>query len=110
MDVIDQKVLQTVFDLLSNHYPERHVLPAGAATQHALRDIEACNHRRDMHMRRLGFLWMYEAPGIFHALFRLVSPFIDHHTKAKIKFVYGQDAIKEFQQQIPDDVRRWLPF
>ena len=51
---------------------------------------------------------MYEAPGIFHALFRLVSPFIDHHTKAKIKFVYGQDAIKEFQEQIPDNVRPQL--
>ena len=31
MDVIDQKVLQTVFDLLSNHYPERHAWPACSA-------------------------------------------------------------------------------
>ena len=54
---------------------------------------------------RLGYLWMYEAPGIFHALWRIVSPFVDHNTRAKIKFVYGAEGIKEFQEHIPQDVR-----
>ena len=47
---------------------------------------------------------MFEAPGIFHALYRMVSPFVDHHTRSKIKFVYGKEAIAEFQREIPAEV------
>ena len=47
---------------------------------------------------------MFEAPGIFHALYRVVSPFVDHHTRSKIKFVYGKEGIAEFQREIPAEV------
>ena len=47
---------------------------------------------------------MYDAPGIFHALWKLVSPFIDHHTRSKIKFLYGKEGIAEFQRAFPPEV------
>lgn len=53
---------------------------------------------------RLGQLYMYDAPGIFHALWKLVSPFIDHHTRSKIKFLYGKEGIAEFQRAFPPEV------
>ena len=47
---------------------------------------------------------MFDAPGIFHALWRMVSPFVDSHTRSKIKFVYGKEAIAEFKQEFPTEV------
>ncbi|KAK9798213.1 hypothetical protein WJX73_007072 [Symbiochloris irregularis] len=71
MDSIDAAVLRAVFDLLANHYPER-----------------------------LGKLWMLDAPGIFYALWKVVSPFVDSVTKAKIEFVDGKKAMDEFRVTI----------
>ena len=41
---------------------------------------------------RLGVLYMYEAPTIFWALWKAVSPFIDPDTKQKVRFVTAKDA------------------
>ncbi|KAL0037273.1 hypothetical protein WJX79_009391 [Trebouxia sp. C0005] len=74
-DAMDRPVLQAVFDLLQNHYPER-----------------------------LGKLWMYEAPTMFWTLWHLVSPFIDPETKQKVVFVNSKSAISEFQKAIDPSV------
>ena len=41
---------------------------------------------------------MYEAPTIFWALWKAVSPFIDPETKRKVRFVGAKEARKEFQE------------
>ncbi|DBA95493.1 hypothetical protein WJX82_004560 [Trebouxia sp. C0006] len=74
-DAMDRPVLQAVFDLLQNHYPER-----------------------------LGKLWMYEAPTMFWTLWHLVSPLIDPETKQKVVFVSSKSAISEFQKAIDPSV------
>lgn len=75
MDCLDSGVLRAIFDLLGGHYPER-----------------------------LGKLWMYNAPGIFWALWKVVSPFVDSVTKAKIEFVDGVKAIEQFKTVIGIEV------
>ena len=75
MDNIDAAVLRAIFDLLQSHYPER-----------------------------LGKLWMFEAPGTFYALWKVVSPFVDSVTKAKVEFVSGQKAIETFKSAVGADV------
>ncbi|KAL3149954.1 hypothetical protein ABBQ38_013315 [Trebouxia sp. C0009 RCD-2024] len=74
-DSMDKPVLEVVFDLLQNHYPER-----------------------------LGKLWMYDAPVMFWAVWQLVSPFIDPDTKEKVTFVSSKSAVQEFQQAIDPSV------
>lgn len=48
---------------------------------------------------RLGMLWMYEASFLFHSIWKVVSPFIDAATKAKIKFI-GRESVAELQSVI----------
>lgn len=74
-EAMDRPVLQAVFDLLQNHYPER-----------------------------LGTLWMYEAPSMFWAVWTLVSPFIHPETKEKVHFVSSKSAIAQFQQAFDPSV------
>ncbi|KAK9832194.1 hypothetical protein WJX74_002573 [Apatococcus lobatus] len=69
-DAMDTSALHAVFDLMQNHYPER-----------------------------LGMLWMYEASFLFHSIWKVVSPFIDAATKAKIKFI-GKESVSELQNVI----------
>ena len=49
-------------------------------------------------------MYLYDAPIIFYALWRMVQPFIDPVTKEKVTFVSGQSAVKEFQAVYPPDV------
>ena len=49
---------------------------------------------------RLGKLWMLDSPGIFYALWKVVSPFVDSVTKAKIEFVDGHKAIEKLRAAI----------
>ncbi|GFR43893.1 hypothetical protein Agub_g5022 [Astrephomene gubernaculifera] len=65
----DLTALQTMFELLQNHYPER-----------------------------LGRLFLYEAPMAFYAIWRAVSPFVDPVTKTKINFVFAKNAHDEFEK------------
>lgn len=62
-----------------------------------------------LHMCRLGKLWMLDAPGIFIAIWKVVSPFIDSVTKSKIEFVHGDEAIETFRAAISPEVRSALP-
>ena len=48
---------------------------------------------------------MFDAPGIFYALWKVVSPFVDSVTKAKIEFVDGKKALEEFKNTIGLEVR-----
>ena len=48
---------------------------------------------------RLGMLWMYEASFLFFSIWKVVSPFIDAATKAKIKFI-GKEGQAELQSVI----------
>ena len=61
--------------LLQNHYPER-----------------------------LAQLWFLNAPSIFWGLWKMVSPFIDAGTRAKISFVKGEEALTDLQKIIPPEV------
>ncbi|DBA77591.1 TPA: hypothetical protein ACH3X1_009392 [Trebouxia sp. C0004] len=72
---LDVGALQAVFEVLQQHYPER-----------------------------LGELWFLNAPFIFWSLWRVVSPFIQANTKAKIKFLSGKDRERMLQESIPPDV------
>ena len=47
---------------------------------------------------RLATLFMYEAPTIFWALWKAVSPFIDPDTKRMVRFDSAKEATKEFQE------------
>ena len=47
---------------------------------------------------------MLDSPGIFYACWKMVSPFVDKVTKAKIEFVDGDKAIEEFRKSIGPDV------
>ena len=47
---------------------------------------------------------MLDAPGIFWALWKVVSPFVDSVTKSKIEFVDGEKAIEEFKKMIGPEV------
>lgn len=76
-DAMDKPILEVVFDLLQNHYPERF---------------------------RLGKLWMYDAPTMFWAVWQIVSPFIDPATKEKVTFVSSSSAVQEFQEAIDPSV------
>ena len=42
---------------------------------------------------------MYEASFLFHSIWKVVSPFIDAATKAKIKFI-GREGVAELQSVI----------
>jgi hypothetical protein len=75
MKNLDVGALQAVFEVLQQHYPER-----------------------------LGELWFLNAPFIFWSLWRVVSPFIQANTKAKIKFLSGKDRERMLQEYIPPDV------
>ncbi|DBA67929.1 TPA: hypothetical protein ACH3X2_014131 [Trebouxia sp. C0005] len=75
MKNLDVGALQAVFEVLQQHYPER-----------------------------LGELWFLNAPFIFWSLWRVVSPFIQANTKAKIKFLSGKDRERMLQEFIPPDV------
>lgn len=75
MKNLDVGALQAVFEVLQQHYPER-----------------------------LGELWFLNAPFIFWSLWRVVSPFIQANTKAKIKFLSGKDRERMLQEAIPPDV------
>jgi len=75
MKNLDVGALQAVFEVLQQHYPER-----------------------------LGELWFLNAPFIFWSLWRVVSPFIQANTKAKIKFLSGKDRERMLQESIPSDV------
>ncbi|KAG2496602.1 hypothetical protein HYH03_005424 [Edaphochlamys debaryana] len=75
MSNCDFATLRNVFDLLQHHYPER-----------------------------LEQLWLYCAPTIFFALWKLVYPFIDPVTREKVKFVYEKDAERDFKQGFDLDV------
>jgi hypothetical protein len=43
-------------------------------------------------------MYMYEAPTIFWALWKAVSPFIDPETKQKVRFVTAKEAAQEFSE------------
>ncbi|KAK9863607.1 hypothetical protein WJX84_001947 [Apatococcus fuscideae] len=73
-DAMDTSALHAVFDLMQNHYPER-----------------------------LGMLWMYEASFFFNSIWKVVSPFIDTATKAKIRFI-GKEGQAELQSIIDASV------
>lgn len=47
---------------------------------------------------------MYDAPGIFYALWKVVSPFVDSVTKAKIDFVDGRKALELFKEVVGMEV------
>ncbi|KAI8149890.1 CRAL-TRIO domain-containing protein [Fennellomyces sp. T-0311] len=67
-------------DILGNHYPER-----------------------------LGIAFVVDSPWFFFATFKLISPFMDPQTRAKIKFVYDKDRPSKEQQQTHDGSdRQWV--
>uniref|UniRef100_A0A7S0VQ13 CRAL-TRIO domain-containing protein n=1 Tax=Polytomella parva TaxID=51329 RepID=A0A7S0VQ13_9CHLO len=72
----DLETIKAVFDLLQNHYPER-----------------------------LDRLYIYGAPFIFHGMWRLIQPFVDPITRAKIRFV----GVKELQVMTKDFPPKALP-
>lgn len=69
--------------------------------------ITCCLCLQAMHalsLGRLGKLWMFNSPGIFYALWKVVSPFVDSVTKSKIEFIDGDKAVEAFRAAIGLDV------
>jgi len=77
---LDVKVLTAIFELLQKHYPER-----------------------------LGMLWFVNAPFIFWAVWRVVSPLIEECSREKIRFVScSKDRCSSFlQDSVADGVLPW---
>lgn len=67
--------LKAVFDMLQNHYPET-----------------------------LYRFYLYDAPMVFIALWKCVSPFIDPVTRQKVVFVIKQSASRDMLQVIPAEM------
>jgi CRAL/TRIO domain len=53
---------------------------------------------------RLAQLWFLNAPSLFWGLWKMVSPFIDPGTRAKIEFVKGEAALADLQKVISPEV------
>jgi hypothetical protein len=50
---------------------------------------------------RVGKIFMLDAPFIFDTLWKMVSPFVDPHTKEKVAFIHGVDLfLKEVDKSI----------
>ena len=125
---MDTSALHAVFDLMQNHYPERFACcsyatcfvlrrctPAPQSTvalnppacQHLMKCAIKLRSKIPHAVNRLGMLWMYEASFLFHSIWKVVSPFIDAATKAKIKFI-GKESLAELQSIIGPEVRHHL--
>ncbi|GAX82370.1 hypothetical protein CEUSTIGMA_g9799.t1 [Chlamydomonas eustigma] len=67
--------LRAIFDMLQNHFPER-----------------------------LECMYLYDAPMIFYALWKVVSPFVDPVTRKKVVFVYPKDVETVLHASIPKEI------
>ena len=96
MDCLDLGALRAVFELLQMHYPERQgARHFPACTAHLV--LSACMGEC-VCLRRLGVIYMLDAPTIFWALWKAVGPFIDPETKKKVRFVSAKGAAQEFNE------------
>lgn len=75
MQNLDAKGLSAIFDVLQQHYPER-----------------------------LAVLWFLNAPFLFWGVWRLVSPFVNTHTREKIKFVAAKGDCGFLQDVFPPSI------
>ena len=103
MDCLDIGALRAVFELLQQHYPERQ---APGPSMPVLRTsvFLRVHGRLGGCLHRLAIMYMLDAPTIFWALWRAVSPFIDPETKQKVRFVSAKDAAQAFEA-LPGEVR-----
>lgn len=89
-------------DILGNHYPERlgiaFVVKCKSSSCYNLRLISP------FYLSSLFFLFI--APWFFFATFKVISPFMDPVTKAKIKFAY--DGKDEKQDNAKNTTNEWV--
>ena len=79
--------------------PTPHPTPHTHSVRNAIRHKIA-------NLCRLGQLWMFEAPLIFWAIWKAVSPFIDPVTRKKVQFVSEKHGPAEMANDIPHEVPR----
>ncbi|CAD7695511.1 unnamed protein product [Ostreobium quekettii] len=72
MENLDAQGFSAIFDVLEKHYPER-----------------------------LAVLWFLNAPFLFWGVWRLISPFVNEHTRQKIQFVSGRGSNTPLKDLLP---------